>query len=58
MAKWVRIENRSKAQKFRCPHCGKICHSNMHTRTRTYCDYAFCPYCGKAVEPDNVEDEA
>ena len=58
MAKWIRFDSRPKNQKFRCPHCGKVCHSHAHTQTNTYCDYKFCPYCGKEVEPDDKEDNA
>ena len=27
----------------------------MHLKGTTYCDYSFCPYCGKEVEPDKAE---
>jgi len=57
MAKWIRFDNRSKTQKFRCPHCGKICHCRYNgMMTVTRCDYKFCPYCGKEVEPNLGED--
>ena len=58
MAKWIRYDERSKTQKFRCPHCGRVCRSHSQTSVRTYCDYLFCPYCGKEVEPDSMEDKA
>ena len=58
MAKWIRFDIRPKNQKFRCPHCGKICYNSVNTVGKTYCDYMFCPYCGKGVEPDDIPMEA
>ena len=57
MAKWNRYDERPKNQKFICPHCNRVCHNSMHANLRTYCDYAFCPYCGMEVEPDEVPKE-
>ena len=55
MAKWIRFDSRPKNQKFICPECNKICYNSMHLKGTTYCDYSFCPYCGKEVEPDKAE---
>ena len=54
MAKWIRFDDRHKSQKFRCPHCGKVCYCRANGNTsRTYCDYVFCPYCGEKVEGED-----
>lgn len=55
MDKWIRVDNRPKTQKFRCPHCGKICHCRTNGNVATKCDYKYCPYCGKEVQADEVE---
>lgn len=52
---WIRYDDRPKNQKFICPHCKKtsFCQAVVgETGNKVnICDYAYCPRCGKVVDP-------
>ena len=63
MAHWIAVTSRAKNQKFRCSECGKECHCIAVGNGRkhgqpNYCNYRFCPNCGKEIAHGKITTEA
>ena len=61
MSYWIKKDNRKKSQIFICPLCKKECNciayiGNTKFTRINICDYKFCPYCGKKIESEEVNE--
>lgn len=47
LGEWEKVDpTRKKANKWRCRECGGICYGSMWWE---YCQYKYCPNCGKEM---------
>ena len=57
MPHWINTTGRSKGQKFMCSECRKSCNcigtGNASKFMDNYCDYQFCPRCGREMDLSN-----
>ena len=53
MKHWIRVNDRSKSEIFRCPECGQTCFCRHYEvkdcKLYNVCNYIFCPFCGKQI---------